>query len=136
MIIINRVYKTKHKDEISSLLKSQPNVSFSARDIYESLVADGVAISKSTIYRQLDGFVETGVIKKYYSSSNAEYCYRYVGGGFKKIDYFTFHCEKCGKILNVNKEELESLSKILSSKYSFNIKSENSILSGVCEGCL
>ena len=105
-------------------------------DIFESLVAEGVAISKSTIYRQLDSLIEVGMIKRFYSSSNAEYCYRYIGSECKKIDYFTFYCEKCGKVVNVSKEELGSLSTLLLSKYSFNIKAENSVLSGVCEGCL
>ena len=134
--IINRVYKTKHKDEIVGLLSAQSDASFSAGDIYESLVAEGIAISKSTVYRQLDSLIEAGLIKRFYSSSNDEYCYRYVGSECKKIDYYTFHCEKCGKVVNVSKEDLGSLSTLLLSKYSFNIKAENSVLSGVCEGCL
>ena len=135
-IIINRVYKTKHKDEIVGLLSVRSDASFSAGDIYESLVAEGIAISKSTVYRQLDSLIEAGLIKRFYSSSNDEYCYRYVGSECKKIDYYTFHCEKCGKVVNVSKEDLGSLSTLLLSKYSFNIKAENSVLSGVCEGCL
>ncbi len=135
-IIINRVYKTKHKDEIVGLLSARSDASFSAGDIYESLVAEGIAISKSTVYRQLDSLIEARLIKRFYSSSNDEYCYRYMGSECKKIDYYTFHCEKCGKVVNVSKEDLGSLSTLLLSKYSFNIKAENSVLSGVCEGCL
>ncbi|MCR5147926.1 MAG: transcriptional repressor [Eubacterium sp.] len=135
-IIIKRVYKTKHKDEIVGFLLKQPNVSFSVGDIFESLVAEGVVISKSTIYRQLDRLVEAGMIKRFYSSSNAEYCYRYVGSECKKIDYYTFHCEKCGKVVNVSNEDLGSLRKLLLSKYSLTINADNSVLGGVCEECM
>ena len=58
-------YKTKHRDQILSVLHESGGEHMTAGQIHDRLREQGVSIGAATVYRQLDRLVEEGAVSKY-----------------------------------------------------------------------
>lgn len=130
-------YKTKQKAELIQYLKSVKGKHLSAKDICDYFKHNAISISQSTIYRQLEELVKDGIINKYIIDSNSPACFEYIDQAHHchKDICFHFKCEKCGKLIHLDCDELKDISKHLLKEHHIQLDTSRTVLYGLCEEC-
>ncbi|MEA2082073.1 MAG: transcriptional repressor [Elusimicrobiota bacterium] len=110
----------------------------SAEDIYMAVHKKYSGVGLTTIYRTLELLVNTGVlIKQRFGEGGARY--EYTGGAVKEHAHLV--CLSCGKVtdcsdIDIEKFGLDKISKEVSSRYDFEIKSKRLVFHGLCKDCV
>ena len=115
-------YKTKQKDILLEYLKKLSGRHVTACDVCDYFKEIGAPIGKSTIYRQLESLVDEGVINKYIIEPNSPACFEYVGNDHHHdAGEVCYHCkcQKCGKLIHLNCDELEEIQEHLFKDHRF-----------------
>ena len=131
-------YRTKQREILLDYLETVPGVHITAGDVYEYFKSKGAAIGQSTIYRQLESLVDEGIINKYIIDANSPACFEYVGSDSHEDAEVCFHCkcEKCGKLIHLQCEELEEMQSHLNSEHGFRLDPLRTVFYGLCEKCV
>lgn len=111
---------TKQKELVLDILKKSYNHD-SASDIYEKAKEIIPNISLGTIYRILNEFVDSNLVKKIKVTENTEH-YDYI-----RHDHYHFVCTSCNKIHDVNDLKLSN---------ETNLKIEDAVFYGHCNDCI
>jgi Fur family ferric uptake transcriptional regulator len=74
-------YKTKQREELLRYLRKNPGAHFTARDLSRHFESQGCPIGTATIYRQLDGMIEEGLVHKYHHRRKLQRLLRLCGPG-------------------------------------------------------
>ncbi|WP_313529368.1 Fur family transcriptional regulator [Anaerotignum sp.] len=127
-------YQTKQKAAILECLYQNNEAHFTIPQIAEQLKAAGTAVSTPTIYRYLDTLVAEGKVRKYVLDGNAGSCYQY-NSESENEELFHFRCEKCGRLLHFQSEELQQLNARMKQCKSGKIYLEQTVFYGICENC-
>lgn len=69
-------YKTKTFQLIENYLKTCCDKCFRAHDVYDYIVANEMKVNISTVYRNLEQFVDAGQLIKYKPGNNDVWMYR------------------------------------------------------------
>ncbi len=130
-------YKTKQKEILTEYFENLPGVHITASDVCEYFKKTGTPIGQATIYRQLENLVDEGIIRKYIVDSNSPACFEYTGGEFRVENGNCFHCkcEKCGKLIHLQCDELMFLKKHLKSEHNFRLDPLRTVFYGICDDC-
>lgn len=131
-------YKTKQKAELTAFLMSRAGEHVTVGDISDYFEKKGKPIGITTIYRQLDKMVETGIVNKYVLDGKSSACYEYV----EDIDHLDgaiscYHCkcEICGKLIHLHCSEIEDLIKHIEANHNFSINPRKTVFYGICDAC-
>ena len=129
---------TKARQEIFEVL-SKSGKHMSADDIYLAIKAAGGNVGVTTIYRAIDSFTKTGVLRKIFLNNDRAY--------FEIIDKDTsgrhhhLICRTCQKIIDysdfINEEIalINKLKRIISKAHQFNIEDHQLSFTGLCKLC-
>ncbi|MCQ2504206.1 MAG: transcriptional repressor [Saccharofermentans sp.] len=130
-------YKTKHKEELLSYLKSIPGKHVTAGDICTSMKAGGSSIGTATVYRQLENLVSEGLINKYVLEEGMSACYEYIPEHDHLCREHCYHlkCESCGKLIHMECDEVEGLMTHISAHHGFCVNAKRTVFYGTCEEC-
>ena len=130
-------YKTKQRDVLLSYLSTVPGVHITAGDVCEYFRQIGVSIGQATVYRQLESLVDEGVVSKYTIDGSSSACFEYVGADSHEDSDVCFHCkcEKCGKLIHMQCDEMEEISAHLMKEHGFQINPMRTVFYGLCEEC-
>ena len=132
-------YKTKQREILIGYLENFQGKHITASDVYEYFRSQGESIGQSTIYRQLESLVDEGIINKYIIDGNSPACFEYVGndhhhdGG--EVCYHC-KCQKCGKLIHLNCDELEEIQEHLFKDHRFKLDPIRTVFYGLCENCI
>ncbi len=132
-------YKTKHHEQLISYLKAANGRHLTASEIYENFRSQGITIGVATIYRQLEKLVSEGTVRKFIIDSSSPACFEYAGDSqfeCKSGSCFHLKCEKCGKLIHLECEELSTISTHLLSEHNFTLNSMKTVFYGCCEECM
>ena len=122
-------YNTHQKDLIISVIKNYEK-EFTIKDIHNEL-KDSVGLT--TIYRLVDKLVSDGIINKSIGSDNTTY-YEYLGE-CSCHNHFYLKCEKCGEMIHIDCDCIESLSNHIVSEHNFLLDRGKIIIKGICKKC-
>ena len=131
-------YKTKHRDQILSVLHESGGEHMTAGQIHDRLREQGVSIGAATVYRQLDRLVEEGAVSKYVVDSVTGACYEIKeehGGGSA---YVHGKCEKCGKVVHLGRKSMEAVMRTLAETGAgegFELDCSRTLFYGICPDC-
>ena len=125
-------YSTKQQKVILARLARNQAECVSAQQLADELRADGERIGVATVYRQLEklergGFVhkaltEEGAFYRYCPEQDASAC-------------FLLKCERCGRIVHADCEQLSPLYRHLEEEHHFTINPRRTMLYGLCQNC-
>ena len=128
-------YKTKTFQLIENYLKTCCDKCFRAHDVYDYIVANEMKVNISTVYRNLEQFVEAGQLIKYKSGNNDVWMYR-LNQQFRQChEHLHLQCCKCGKIIHVESDLMKKLVNTLENDYHFYLECDASTISGLCKEC-
>ena len=131
-------YRTKQREILLGYFEAVPGVHVTAGDICEYFKAHGAPIGQSTIYRNLESLVDEGVIKKYVIDGNSPACFEYVQPDGHEDTEICFHCkcEKCGRLIHLDCDELNEMQSHLKAEHRFALDPVRTVFYGLCEQCM
>ena len=123
------MYKTKQKELILNIIKKQHR-EFSVKDIYDE-VSDNVGLT--TVYRVINKLEEDNKIKKIINNNDTYYLYL---EECDKDNHFNLKCIRCGKLIHIDCDCINELSKHINNKHNFKIENNNLVINGICNKCI
>ncbi|HHU53450.1 MAG TPA: transcriptional repressor [Clostridiaceae bacterium] len=131
-------YKTQQKTELMSYLEQMKGKHVTVNQIIEHFSEIGVQIGVTTIYRQLNRLVDTGLVKKYFIDEISGSCFEYVDINCKNSDQDHFHlkCEICDQLIHFECQEVMELQNHVKAEHGFIIDPVRTVFYGTCKKCL
>ena len=129
-------YRTKAQAELLAFMKSTPGVHHTAAEIRDHFSSEGCPIGTATIYRQLEHFVEEGCIQRYIVGSGDSACYAYVESSAEGSSHFHCKCERCGRLIHLDCDELSEIRDHLLKHHGFAWNTGMTVFYGICDKCL
>lgn len=126
-------YSTEQRQQLLAFLKKHRDRQFSVDEISEELNACS-DISISSVYRNINKMVENGDIVRRAVDGSRKFTYQYVGDSCCQ-SHIHMKCEACGKLVHVDSELSEYISKMAACNNDFNINKKKTILYGSCVDC-
>ena len=121
------IRNTKQKEYVLNNLKNRYDHP-SAKQIATDAANGSVSIGTTSVYRILNGLVEEGKINKIVTKDNVTHY------DYDRQDHIHLVCNHCGKIFDLNPQEVFKDANILS-KHDFNIQLQDVTLYGTCANC-
>lgn len=135
-ILVKKGYKlTTQRRVVYEILVEQENSHLCPEEIFEFVKNKYPEIGLATIYRTLQLFEEIGIV---YKINFNDGCYRYELNAQNKDEKHRHHhliCKKCGKIIEVKEDLLNSLEEVIEKQYDFEIHNHSLKFTGVCSQC-
>ena len=103
---------------------------FAVDGLLGSLHRHGSSISRATVYRTLNEFVDAGLLRKFELDGRAVFEHDY---GYPQHDHL--YCKQCQKLIEFQNEELIELRNRVARDYNFRVNSHRLIISGICDQC-
>ena len=130
-------YKTKQREDIIEYLQQNEGKHITVNDIYEHLKINNVAVGQTTIYRNLEKLVDTGIVNKYIVDINSPACFEYINPKIHSECDVCFHlrCEKCGVLLHTQCDEIKSVLNHIREEHNFIIDPKRTVFYGICDKC-
>lgn len=132
-------YKTRQREELLAFLASTPGRHFTAADICNHFKEVDIPIGTTTVYRQMEKFVDQGIVKKYIIDGNSPACFEYIGDGQSGDQDRSFHCKcgKCGDVIHLRCRELSAVVEDhLKEHHGFDVDLARTVFYGLCENCM
>ena len=128
-------YSTKQGEAVLAYLATAKDAFVSVAQIEEHLKKKNVAISRPTIYRQLEKLVSDGKVSKYALDGVSVACFRYNDPSGYGQDTCHLKCEMCDSIFDLECDEIEHISRHISEKHAFQVNDRKIVFYGKCETC-
>lgn len=132
---MQKTYRTKCKDSIMEYLEKNQETGFSAYDVHEYLRSQDIQVNLTTIYRNLDKLMESGILMKHKTAEDECCKYQYTRPHGNCQEHIHMKCRKCGKILHLECSFMKEISIHLKEEHKFTLDCAGSILVGLCEQC-
>ncbi len=97
--------------------------------LYEYLVNKYPSLSRGTVYRNLNILCEEGLIKKIKTPDGADFF------DYSLHNHYHVKCISCGKISDVDMDELPDILPKISDKHGYDIYGYNLFFEGYCPNC-
>lgn len=127
------MYKTKQRQILIDFFKKNNNKQYSIKEITDSVSNND--IGKSTVYRLIDKMTEDGSIRRFRGINGKSVLYQYVGEQHECDSHFHLKCVKCGLLVHLECDYMNSLNKHIEEHHKFEIDSSKTILYGLCSEC-
>ncbi|OHD10804.1 MAG: transcriptional repressor [Spirochaetes bacterium GWD1_27_9] len=125
----NLKHSSQRNDILKNFLKEARHLT--VEELYNILKEKGFNIGIATVYRTLKLFSEIGISKELKFEDGIS---RYESNfGISHHDHLI--CLKCGKIIEIESDEIENLQQKISLEHNFILKSHKLELYGFCKEC-
>lgn len=129
-------YHTRQRAAVLDYFKRHPHIHMTAQSLSEALMAEGISIGRSTVYRTLDRLCEEGVIRRFTQEHSDGACYQFAGMDMEMCRaHFHLKCLVCGTLYHVDCEQLDALTAHLGEKHNFTVDYAKTVLYGTCAPC-
>ena len=122
-------------------LMREPGISYTEgsamdREIQRFFKEQGITIGTTTVYRNLEKMVEQGLVAKYNVDGTSSACFEYIGDhGEEHENCYHCKCEKCGKLIHLQCNEIESLKQHMQQHHDFQMDPHRTVFYGICGEC-
>ena len=128
-------YRTKNKDALITYLQSREGEHVTVNEIHDHFRKNGSTMGVATIYRQLEQLVSDGQMRKYVVDSGSAACFEYIGARQGHARFVHCKCEKCGKVLHIERSEIEEMARLLEERSGFRMDNVQTVFYGICGDC-
>jgi len=127
----NTHYKTKQSEAVLGVLAAAGEAT--AAQIADRLRRAKVAVSRPTVYRQLERLVREGRARKYLFDGDAVARFQYAERGARAFSHM--RCEICDGMFPLECDEMDHVSQHIREAHAFMVEIGKTILYGKCEKC-
>lgn len=128
-------YKTLGRKKIMEFLSLNSDKGVTVQSINEHLMAQGLGVNITTIYRYLDKLTKEGQVMKHPSENGNQAVYQLVNVESHCEEHLHLQCLNCGVIKHLDCDGMEEFARHIKDSHGFNINCKNSIIYGLCEDC-
>ena len=128
----NKIYRTKQRENLLEFFRDNNDKCFLAKDIIKN---SSISLGEATIYRTLSKFTEDGILKKFISQEGGGAYYQYNECMDSCSSHFHLKCVKCGTLIHLSCDFLESLESHISDDHCFTVSSGKTVIYGTCATC-
>lgn len=129
-------YKTRQREEILSFLRQRPERCFTAKEVREKLLEEGLPLGEATVYRTLDLLCQNGALKRFGAGQGKSATYQYACQNPACEHHLHLKCRSCGVLYHMECRRFAPLWEHLLENHGFQVSQADSILYGVCSACL
>ena len=133
---IMQEYKTKQKEFLLECLAENKDVHMTVSDISAYMREKGHAMGMSTVYRQLDKLVSSGLVRKYIIDENSSACYQFADSQGGCCEHFHLKCSSCGKLIHTDCSLMRKIADHMRESHGFEVDCTKTLLYGTCSECL
>ena len=118
-------------------MKSVQGSHVTVNEICEYFKNQGISVGTTTVYRHLEKMVREGVVAKYVVDGTSSACFEYTGEKKQDSQPVCYHCkcEKCGKLIHLQCEEVESLKQHMMEHHNFEKEENHNCTGEDCPVC-
>ena len=130
-------YQTRQMKELREFLASTDGKHVTVKDICRYFDEAGRPVGTATVYRNLEKLVEEGIVAKYSADPSDSACFSYIGSGEECCHpvYFHLKCQKCGRLIHLECDEITRLSEHMLRAHGFELNPVRTVFYGLCEDC-
>lgn len=128
-------YHTRQKELVLSCLRENQGRHLTVELILAELRQRGERVGQTTVYRNLEKLVDSGVIIKFSAPSGMSSCYQYREETQNSEGNFHLVCVDCGRMLHVDCKYIDHLSTHMQQEHRFYLDPMKTVLYGRCESC-
>lgn len=130
-------YQTRQMKELREFLASTDGKHVTVKDICRYFDEAARPVGTATVYRNLEKLVEEGIVAKYSADPSDSACFSYIGSGEECCHPVCFHlkCQKCGRLIHLECDEITSLSEHMLRAHGFELNPVRTVFYGLCEDC-
>ena len=129
-------YQTKQMKQILAYLQTIEGTHVTAADVCSYFKEQGINVGTTTVYRNLEKMVEQGLVAKYNVDGTSSACFEYIGDhGEEHENCYHCKCEKCGKLIHLQCNEVESLKQHMQQHHDFQMDPHRTVFYGICGEC-
>ena len=129
-------YITKHGEAILAYLKAEKETFVTAAQIAGHLQKVQGAISRPTVYRQLDKLIIAGKARKFsFGGSNVAH-FQYIDPDDPGQDCCHMKCEDCNGVFDLKCDEVNHISQHILEAHTFQVNDSKTVFYGKCKTCL
>ena len=134
-LLVENNYKiTKQREIVFNVLNENKGNHLSPEELHEIASKYDKDLGIATVYRTLVIFDKMNIVHKLDFDDNR---YRYeIIRDDDKHQHHHLLCKKCGKIIEVEEDYLETLEQVIEEKYKFKINNHDLKFYGKCSDCL
>ena len=132
---IKSAYQTKAREGILAYLKKHTEQRLTAREIYEAVCEQDVAVNRTTVYRNLDRLCETGELIRFKEPNQDAWYYQFSAEHEHCNHHMHAQCNACGKIFHLDKGFADDFAKAMLGEYGLDIDPVATIIMGRCSKC-
>ena len=129
-------YNTKQGEAVLAYLASAKGVFFTAAQIADHLRKEQIAISRPTVYRQLEKLVSEGKVRRYLFGDTSVTCFQYTDPNENGQDLYHMKCEVCDGVFNLKCDEVNHVSRHILETHDFKVNDSKTVFYGKCKTCL
>ena len=129
-------YITRQGDAVLACLESAKDAFMTAAQISEHLQKEQIAVSRPTIYRQLEKLVNEGRARKYVFGDTSVASFQYIAPGDKGQRFYHMKCESCDGVFNLKCDEVGHVSRHILEDHEFLVNDKKTVFYGKCKKCL
>ena len=118
-----------------SYLSSIKDTSVTAAQVEEHLLSRQTAISRPTVYRQLEKLTEAGLVRRHLFDGASVYSYQFIDSDDTN-DSYHLKCEICEEMVPLKCEEVDQVSQHVLDDHAFKINEGKTVFYGRCKNCL
>lgn len=112
-------YNTRQKTAIIEQIKQIGDKHFTIDGLCETMAKNGETVGRTTVYRLLEKLSKDGILRKFIMPQGESSCYQYVGEKSHCNEHFHLKCEKCGNLIHMECDELNSIAQHIKSHHGF-----------------
>lgn len=128
-------YKTTNQRSlIFDILNENKDKHLSTEEVYDLIKDKNPKIGIATIYRTLQLFEEIGLVYKH-NFDDGPLRYEILSNSDEVHQHHHLLCNKCGKIIEVKEDLMNSLEEIIEKQYNFEILNHVVKFTGICSQC-
>lgn len=129
-----KTYKTKQKDFVLACLQKHENENLTSENIISYLKEDGYIVSNATVYRHLNTLLDDRSIRRILNPQGV-FVYRYFDKKRNCDSHFHLVCDKCGKLIHLECDELKNLYEHIEEEHDFSVDGVKTVFYGKCKIC-
>ena len=134
-ILESKGYKmTSQRKKVFQCISKCSDQHLSAEEIYDIVRKKDASVGFATVYRALDAFEKSGILQHLFFDDGSKR-YHLVNVN-EKDDHYHLVCEICGRIIDVKKEDIESLVDKVFLNKGFIINDQKVQIFGICDRCI
>lgn len=129
-------YKTRHGDIILEYFTARQNELITAAQIETYLQQNQVAISRPTVYRQLEKLAREGKLRKLTFGGASAACFQYITPSDATQNCYHLKCEVCDEVFKLRCSEVDHIANHIMQDHAFEVNGGKTVFYGKCKLCL